>query len=70
MKAFVTKYHTDGKPLLGSSNVSITPNYQSLVNMKRYFLNKLQKGKYFVEVFINWDNRYGKPDFTFDWAIY
>jgi hypothetical protein len=69
MRAFVHKCDEKGRVLLGSLNAFITPEYISLENLKRFYLSKMPKGEYFVEVFYNFGNRYGQPDKTFNWEV-
>lgn len=61
MRAFVYAYK-DGKSVLGTGRV--TPDYQNLKNLKRYYMKGLPKGTYSIEAFYNWDNRYGDADIT------
>jgi hypothetical protein len=69
VKAFVTKLDSQGRFILGTSYPRITPQYISLTKLKRFFLSKLSTGNYLVEVFYNWDNRYGKPSVSFNWTV-
>jgi hypothetical protein len=64
MKAFIHEANENGQGKCGTGRV--TPEYQNIENMKRYCLNYLPKGNYVVEVFYNWDNRYGQADLTFE----
>lgn len=67
MRAFVHKMNADGMDRLGTGQDAgmVSPEYKRLSNLCRHFLDKLPAGKYHVEVFRNWDNRYGKPDIDF-----
>ena len=43
----------------------VTPDYKTVNNLFRHFLSPLPPGEYHVEVFYNWDKRYGTPDLDF-----
>jgi hypothetical protein len=64
IKAFVHKQDENGRDQLGTgANAGmVTPAYGSFKAMRRYFLDLLPDGNYHVEVFHNWDKRFGSPD--------
>ena len=66
MRAIVRRYDKEGRPGL-ASNAHITPEYKSLQTMRRYWLRNMPAGRYQVEIYANWDNRYKDPDKVFDW---
>lgn len=65
MRAYISKL-VDGRTTCGTTYNSISNEYVSQANLMRYgVLPRLQVGQdALVEVFLNWDNRYGKPDTT------
>lgn len=72
MRAFVWKVHKfiahDGKEFNTLREGQVSPEYKSLATFTRYFLKNL-KGLFYVELFYNWDNRYGKPSLSFNWSV-
>jgi len=68
MKAFLS----DGKGL-GSEHQDVTRDYKSRNHLFKYAIVPFQKSHGYckAEIFMNWDNRYGKPDLimTFDGKI-
>jgi hypothetical protein len=68
MRAFV-HLRTNGRDALGTGHSWVTPEYIGVGSMKRNFLDKLPAGLYHVEVFHNWDNRYGTPDRDFVYEV-
>lgn len=68
MRAFVHEYNTiSNTPRLGSAHATITNEYRSIPNMFKYAIKpfmKSHKSDVIVEVFYNFDNRYGEPDKT------
>lgn len=58
MKAFI-------KPP-GGLSFAVTNNYKSLKNLIRYGVGPIMKRNNLdlveIEIFYNWDNRYGRPD--------
>lgn len=56
MRAYVIQMTPNG------SGSTVTPEYRSYENMKRYFLCKLRPGVYKVEIHNNWNNRYKSAD--------
>jgi hypothetical protein len=69
MKAFVHKI-VNGRPGLGSHG-SVTSEYKTQANLIRFgVMPRLKFGESAqVELFYNWENRYGSPDkvFCIDW---
>lgn len=64
MKAFIFETDKNGNSKCGGGRVS--PEYKTVANLKRYYLEKyLPAGVFNVEVHYNWDNRYGEPDLKF-----
>lgn len=65
MKAYVSKL-VNGRTTCGTEHNSVSREYTSQRNLIRFgVLPLLQDGQdALVEVFLNWDNRYGKPDTT------
>jgi hypothetical protein len=67
MKAFLN----DGKGL-GSEHSTITNNYQNIPNMYKNAVKRFMRshGDYCkVEIFYNWDNRYGTADITLIYTV-
>lgn len=62
MKAFVYRIDDQGRDMLGTSNGSfVTNNYRDMRNLLRFALKGCRPGKYHVQAFANWSNRYGDP---------
>jgi len=65
MRAFVSKL-VNGRTTCGTEHNSVSNEYKSMKQLIRFgVLPILKTGEdALVEVFMNWDNRYGKPDTT------
>lgn len=66
MRAFVSKI-VDGRTTVGTTNNRVTGDYKTRKNLIRFgvrpILNLGESAQ--VELFYNWDNRYGQADETF-----
>ena len=66
MKAFIHEYNTISKmPRSGSDHATVTNEYKNVPNMYKYAIKpfmKSHKSDVLVEIFYNWQNRYGTPD--------
>ncbi len=61
MKAYIYKTTQEtNQKILGSEFV--TRDYQTVKGLLRWALKPCEKGQYQVEIYLNWANRYGKPD--------
>lgn len=68
MRAFIHRIDKKtGRDLLGTyPNGRVSNEYATFQTFKRYCLKNLERGySYHVELFYNWDNRYGKPNEDF-----
>jgi hypothetical protein len=65
MRAYISKL-VNGRTTCGTEHNRVSREYQSQSHLLRFgVLPMLQVGgDALVEVFLNWDNRYGKPDTT------
>ncbi len=65
MRAYVSRL-VDGRTTCGTENNSVSREYKSQAQLLRFgVLPLLREGQdALIEVFLNWDNRYGKPDNT------
>ena len=65
MRAFLN----DGQGL-GSTHSNVTNEYKSMATLYRYAIRpflKSHNGFCKAEIFLNWDNRYSKPDKVMIW---
>lgn len=67
MQAFIHRMRDNGTDELGTyPNGRVSNEYKSFRAFKRYALDNLERGYNFhVELFYNWNNRYGTPDKDF-----
>ena len=69
MQAFISELNTTtGTPQLGSDHATVSNKYQNMASMFRYAIKPFMKAHFsdvIVEVYYNFDNRYGTPDMTF-----
>ncbi len=69
MKAFIHGIDEQtGRDILGTGfprGGTVTNAYKNFQSFKRHVLDKLPKGRFHVELFNDWGNRYGKPDRDF-----
>ena len=67
MKAFIHRINPlTGRESLGTEHSKVTREYKNFSTFTRYCLRNLTPGyEYHVELFYNWNNRYGTPDKDF-----
>ena len=70
MRAYVYRLDDEGRERLGTDWCRISPAYQRLRTLQRYFVRRLRPGTYRVYVHRDWERRYGPADQVYTTTVF